>query len=113
MTYFDDIISACKEFREGIEKLEKILQLLISAGLTLNLKKCHFFKKKTEYLRFEISQSGVEPGTRKIIAIKLFLVATNIRAIQSFVGLESFFRRFVKNFAIIIKRLIYLSAKGA
>ena len=92
MAYLDDIISASQTFEDGIGKLAKILNVLYSAGLTINLKKCHFFKRKIEYLGFEISQSGIEPDSKKINCVKSFPTLTNIKAVSSFIGLASFFR---------------------
>lgn len=39
ITYFDDILIHARSWDELLEKLEKVLQLLKDAGLTMNLKK--------------------------------------------------------------------------
>jgi Reverse transcriptase (RNA-dependent DNA polymerase) len=46
----DDIIVFSKTPAEHMARLEAVLHRLYRAGLTLNLKKCHFFKETVDYL---------------------------------------------------------------
>lgn len=53
------------------------------------------------------------PGSRKIEAVQHFPTPTNVHQVRQFLGLASFFRRFVPGFSIIAKALTQLLKKGA
>lgn len=41
--YTDKVIISPKSLEEHVKHIEEILRLLMAAGMTLKLKKCHFF----------------------------------------------------------------------
>ncbi|KAL0841643.1 hypothetical protein ABMA28_015295 [Loxostege sticticalis] len=107
--YMDDLLSPAASINEGLDKLRKILISLRNAGLTLNLSKCYFFKRELDYLGYEVSCEGLRPGTKKIEAVASFPTPVNVHQIRQFVGLASFFRRFIPGFASIAKPLTMLT----
>lgn len=70
LAYLNDIIIIpSKNVEEGLDRLRLVLQSLEEAGLTIRIDKCKFFMKRIDYLGFEISVNGVEPGRRKLLAV--------------------------------------------
>lgn len=110
--YLDDILLHSKTEEEALEALEKVLVLLRQEGLTLNLQKCAFLMTKVTFLGFEVEAGLVRPGDHKIKAVTDFPVPQSIHNVRQFVGLTSYFRQFVPNYACIAKPLTSLLKKS-
>ncbi|KAK8787039.1 hypothetical protein V5799_023187 [Amblyomma americanum] len=109
--YFDDILVPANNFEEMLEKLTKVLRALRDAGLALRLSKCRFADNRVEYLGFVIGEGGVRPGSDKVRAIDEFSVPKDLHEVKRFLGLTSFFRRFVPRYAALSEPLSRLTRK--
>ena len=98
--YIDDAIIPSENFEEGLENLRKVFNALRYANLTLKLEKCHFFKRKVEYLGFRLTDGRISPGTKILGAVRDFPQPTNVVGVRSFVGTATFCRRFIKGFSL-------------
>lgn len=111
--YMDDVLVFGKNSAECLDRLEQILKLLENANLTLNLSKCNFLHDNIDYLGYEISSSGIRPGEKKIQSVINFPRPVNIHGVRQFLGLTSYFRKFIKNFAQLASPIMQLLKKDS
>ena len=99
LVYIDDLLIPFSTISEGLDYLDQTLNALSNAGFTINLSKCNFFETSIEYLGRIISQEGVKPSNKKVSALVNSPTPTNVRQVRQFMGLASYFRRFIPEFA--------------
>ncbi|XP_061705652.1 uncharacterized protein LOC133516650 [Cydia pomonella] len=112
LPYIDDVLLPTNSIEEGLDLLKVVLQIIRDAGLTLNLEKCFFLQTKIDYLGYEICEEGIRPGSKKIDAVLAYKEPTNIHELRMFLGLTSYFRKFVQNYAGIAYDLYRLLQKN-
>lgn len=112
LAYMDDVLLPAQSFQTGIDNLEDVLKALSYSGITLRLSKCHFFMSKIEYLGHKISRDGVQPGKRNTDSVSKFLVPTDVHIVRQFLGLSSYFMKYIKDFATIARSLTTLTKEG-
>jgi len=111
--YIDDILVHSDTHEKHLEVLEKVLTKLQQNHLKINLEKCVFRNKEVSYLRFTLNPEGIKPRISKLKAIEQAKPLTDVKTIQSFVGLCNFFRTHIKDFAIIMVPLFRLTRKDS
>lgn len=100
LCYLDDIIVYSQDFDDHLERLETVLNCIKNAGLILNSKKCTFCARQINILGHLVSREGIRPDPEKVRAVQNFPVLKNIRDVRSFLGLCSYYRRFIKDFCV-------------
>ena len=103
--YIDDIIVFSSNLRDHISHLEQVFSRLRRAGLKLHLGKCQFGCPEVLYLGHIISAAGVAPNPEKVAAVRDFPTPTSVQTVRQFLGLASYYRRFIRNFAKIASPL--------
>ena len=105
---------------EHHERLTLSLGCIRRAGFKMKPFKCHFIKTELKILSHVISAAGLSPDPDKLEAVTVFPsrndgknLAAKIKAVQSFVGLCSYYRRHVPNFAMIAHPLTELTKQTA
>lgn len=112
LIYLDDVIVFGSTVEEVIERLEAVLVRLRDAKLKLKPKKCHLFQTEVLYLGHVVSSNGISTDPAKTDSVRNWPTPTNPTDIRSFLGLASYYRRFVKKFSDVVKPLTALTQKN-
>lgn len=97
---------------EALARLEVIFQRLREAKLKLKPKKCHLLKRSVQYLGHVVSADGVTTDPEKIEAVKKWKCPETVTEVRSFLGLASYYRRFIQGFSDIARPLHRLTEKS-
>ena len=114
IAYIDDILIFTKsDLYDHLQHVEVILNKLKQHKLRLKLSKCFFAKSEIDYLGFVISKNGLKPNDQKVQAIKSLRPPTTVKQVRSFIGMTTWYRQFIPNFAGCAEPLINLTKKYA
>ena len=113
LVYIHDILVIGKTWDEHLANLEKVMDRFRAAGLRLKPKKCKFTLPEVEYLGHVVSADGVRTDPKKTVAVRDFPTPVNVKTLRSFLGLASYYRRFVPNFSKVASPLFTLTKKYA
>ena len=113
IAYLDDILVFSPTLEDHLQHLDTIFDRLRKHDLKLKLKKCNFLESETNYLGFIIGKDGIKPDPKKVEAIRSLPIPTCVREVRSFIGMSSYYRRFIPNFSEIAEPIIALTKKHA
>jgi hypothetical protein len=105
LAYIDDLICWNKDFSSHLNNLQEIFNIFGDNKLMLHPHKCNFAANRLPYLGHILSTEGVSPDPAKIEVMKNIPVPKSVKETRSLLGLFSFYRRYIKDYAHISQPL--------
>uniref|UniRef100_A0A3B1IW44 ribonuclease H n=1 Tax=Astyanax mexicanus TaxID=7994 RepID=A0A3B1IW44_ASTMX len=112
VVYLDDVMAHGTDFDSALSHLEVVLGAIQAANLKLNPAKCNLLRQRVNFLGHVVSGAGVETDPKKTEAVRDWPVPRNAKMVRSFVGLASYYRRFIRGFADVAAPLHNLTRPG-
>lgn len=111
LVYLDDIIVLGRDVPEMLQQLGQVFNRLQKANLKLKPAKCCLFL--IAYLGHIVSEDGVATDPSKVQKVQEWPIPTSLQEVCRFMGLASYYPRFVRDFASIAEPLHALTKKHA
>jgi hypothetical protein len=97
--YLDDFLIHSDTFELHMSHIEEVVKRLEKYNLKLNLEKCTFCSEKVKILGHIVSYNTIEMDPAKTETIKNWREPKNVKNIQQFIGLASYYRPHILDFS--------------
>ena len=97
IVYIDDVLITGKNDEEHLKSLEMVLKRIEDAGMLLKKEKCVFMVKSVSYLGHIIDSQGLHPTQDKVDAIQEAPSPKNLTQLKAYLGLLTYYGRFLPN----------------
>ena len=104
-SYIDDLLIASPDPATHRHHLRLVLTRLEEHGLVINPDKCEFGQASLQFLGHIVDATGIRTLPDKVAAIQEYPQPATLRELRQFLGLVTFYRRFIPSCAHIIQPL--------
>lgn len=95
--YLDDIFIYSESLETHYQHIRNVLQRLRTNELIAKKSKCAFYYEELRFLGYVIASDGVKTDPNQVLRVKEWPTPVTIKEAQMFLGLTSYYRRFVKD----------------
>ena len=99
LLYLDDICIFALTIDDMLDRIHQVFNRLKKFNLKIKPKKCQFFSTSVLFLGHILLAKGISANPDKVDKVKTWPVPKNIKEVQSFLGLASYYRHFILHFA--------------
>ena len=110
-SFINNVMVGIESKKEHDELVEEILRRLEENDLYIKPEKCKWKVREVDFLEVVIGHKGIKMEEKKVKAVIDQPVPKLVKEIQKFLGLANYYRRFVKDFAKIVRLLHELTKK--
>ena len=111
LIYLDDIIVYGGNFYDSLDRLKIVWQRIREANLKLKPSKCCLMRDRVPFLGHYVSREGVEVDPMKTATVQDWPTPRTVKDIRAFLGLASYYRRYIPKFASVATPLTDLMEK--
>ena len=108
VVYINDILVTGATEQEHLKTLEEVLNRLEKAGLRLKRSKCLFMVPSVDFLGHKIDSQGLHPIAEDVKAVQEAPPPRNVRELKSYLGLLSYYSKFLPNLSSTLAPLYNL-----
>jgi len=98
---------------DHLKLLDQVLDRLEKAGLIARKEKCEFLANSVTYLGHKIDGEGLHPLPDKVEAIQNARPPTNVQELRAYLGLLTYYSKFLPNMSVVLSPLYQLLQKSA
>jgi hypothetical protein len=111
IVFINDIFVYSQSAEEHGQHLRVILEKLRAHQLYAKFTKCEFWLQKVSFLGHILIVEGVAMDPEKVTAVANWRRPTTVNEIRSFLGLASYYKRFIEGFSNIARLMTKLLQK--
>ncbi len=95
LPYIDDVIIFSTSFTDHLSHITSVLSRLSNAGLTVKQSKCSWCFESFDFLGFHVGHGKISIPSARVSHIKNYILPTTKASLKSFLGLITFYSRFI------------------
>src|SRR6266705_526348 len=94
--YLDNIIIYLNTEEEHKKYIKWVLKRLYNENIPITVKKCEFYTKKIDFIRFIVKPRQISIDPKKVKAIVNWQDLKNVIGLRLFLGFCNYYRKFIK-----------------